>query len=190
MLGNSGIYATKRKKPAQKQKQKHAKPPPVKTNPSKRHRDRLNVELDRLTSLLPFSEEVKGRLDKLSVLRLSVGYLKVKTYFHAANARSAPLVSSNGSRNGQSESLDGVRFSEGDLLLQALNGFVLVVATDGSIFYTSSTIQTFLGFQQSDVVHHSVYDLVHTDDREMFRCQLRFDRDTTAEGLILLINII
>ncbi|XP_071762647.2 aryl hydrocarbon receptor-like [Centroberyx gerrardi] len=208
MLGNAALYAAKkRKKPVQK----IPKPPPPdgsKSNPSKRHRDRLNGELDKLTSLLPFSEEVRARLDKLSVLRLSVGYLKTKSFFSATMKKGSNGSSWSGERsvmfggNMQSTlppsstsstststsststsssssssmvaSIDGVSFYEGDLLLQALNGFVLVVTGEGSVFYTSNTIQDYLGFHQSDVVHQSVFELIHTDDRSLFRRQLHF----------------
>ncbi|KAK1166311.1 hypothetical protein AOXY_G12907 [Acipenser oxyrinchus oxyrinchus] len=158
------------------------KPPPtdgVKSNPSKRHRDRLNSELDKLTSLLPFSEDVRARLDKLSVLRLSVGYLKVKSYFNATMKKNNVgwLREKPGTFGGNGQSVpqtNGTIFSEGDLLLQALNGFVLAVTAEGYVFYSSPTIQDYLGFHQSDVVHQSVFELIHTDDRAMFRRQLHF----------------
>ncbi|KAL6100432.1 uncharacterized protein ACO6RY_07585 [Pungitius sinensis] len=172
MLGNPGSYANKkRKKPVLKQKKVSESNDVVKSNPSKRHRDRLNGELDRLTDLLPFLGDVRSRLDKLSVLRLSVGYLRVKGYFKATISTSSSAMFS---RVSNGDSVDTTGFSEGELLLQALNGFVMVVTSDGLVFYVSSTVKDYLGFHQSDVVHQSVFELIHTDDRALFRQQLHF----------------
>ncbi|NXG80987.1 AHR protein, partial [Baryphthengus martii] len=155
------------------------KPPPpggVKSNPSKRHRDRLNHELSKLTSLLPFPEDVCIRLDKLSVLRLAVGYLKVKSYLMATamdigdRVRDQPRAPGG---SGQMDlQVDRELFPEGKLLLQALNGFVIAVTGDGYIFYISPTVQDYLGFHQSDLIYQSVYELIHADDRAAFCHQL------------------
>ncbi|KAM6202183.1 aryl hydrocarbon receptor [Rhynchocyon petersi] len=172
--GSANItYASrKRRKPVQKT----VKPIPaegIKSNPSKRHRDRLNTELDRLASLLPFPQDVINKLDKLSVLRLSVSYLRAKSFFDVA-LKSAPADRNGVQDNCRAKLRGDMNLQEGEFLLQALNGFVLVVTTDALIFYASSTIQDYLGFQQSDVIHQSVYELIHTEDRAEFQRQLHW----------------
>ncbi|NWV51731.1 AHR protein, partial [Daphoenositta chrysoptera] len=169
------MYAgRKRKKPVPKS----PKPPPlegVKSNPSKRHRDRLNQELNKLTGLLPFPEDVRSRLDKLSILRLAVGYLKVKSYLKATASKVGSCVDQPRAPGGDrwtEPQGDTELFPEGELLLQALNGFVIAVTGDGYIFYISPTVQDYLGFHQSDLIYQSVYELIHADDRATFRCQL------------------
>ncbi|NWY41654.1 AHR protein, partial [Sylvia atricapilla] len=154
------------------------KPPPpegVKSNPSKRHRERLNQELNRLTGLLPFPEDVRSRLDKLSILRLAVGYLRVKSYLMATTPKDGNCVDQPRAPGGDrwmEPQADRELFPEGELLLQALNGFVITVTGDGYIFYISPTVQDYLGFHQSDLIYQSVYELIHADDRAIFRRQL------------------
>ncbi|XP_054685911.1 aryl hydrocarbon receptor-like [Grus americana] len=160
------------------------------SNPSKRHRERLNRELERLAGLLPFPEEVVAGLDKLSVLRLSAGYLRAKSFFSVALKNHGAKEAERDGDRGNGPAPGSAAVLEGELLLQALNGFVLVVTSEGLIFYSSHTIQDYLGFHQTDVMHQSVFELIHTEDQEEFRRNLHWalnpphapEDESSAEG--------
>ncbi|GIY41063.1 aryl hydrocarbon receptor [Caerostris extrusa] len=70
---------------------------------------------------------------------------------------------------------------EGDLILQALNGFLMILTCDGEVFYTSHTVETYLGFHQSDICHQSVYELVHSEDREELQRHLMWNSSLPPE---------
>ncbi|XP_015760723.1 PREDICTED: uncharacterized protein LOC107339895 isoform X2 [Acropora digitifera] len=140
-------------------------------NPSKRHRDRLNAELDNLARLLPFPEEIVTKLDKISILRLTVSYLRAKSFFQVSNGR-----------HGNEETCEElVREVEGNgvfsqLSLEALDGFIVVITQDGQLFYVSENVREFLGYSQAAVIHQSVFKFLHIDDQDMVKTNLAWPK--------------
>ena len=74
---------------------------------------------------------------------------------------------------------------DGDIFLQALNGFLMILDCNGELFFATHTIETYLGFHQSDVIHQSVYELVHSEDREELQRQLGMCKDFFEKGFLL-----
>ncbi|KAL7032422.1 hypothetical protein ACKWTF_007313 [Chironomus riparius] len=177
------VYATKRRR----RNGKSLKPPPkdgvTKSNPSKRHRERLNAELDLLASLLPFEQNILSKLDRLSILRLSVSYLRTKSYFQVVMHKEKEengMIHIHHSHSHPSDTAYRARelgifengLQDSDVFLQALNGFLMILTCEGEVFFATHSIESYLGFHQSDIVHQSVYELVHSEDREELQRQL------------------
>ncbi|CAB0034050.1 unnamed protein product [Trichogramma brassicae] len=158
----------------------------TKSNPSKRHRERLNAELDTLASLLPFEQNILSKLDRLSILRLSVSYLRTKSYFHVAMHKDKDENAHHDSHYRARELAALAAYDhqhlDGEMFLQALNGFLLILSCDGEVFFATHSIESYLGFHQSDIVHQSVYELVHSEDREELQRQLMWNSFLPADS--------
>ncbi|CAI2313473.1 unnamed protein product [Caenorhabditis sp. 36 PRJEB53466] len=189
------MYASKRRQ----RNFKRVRDPPkalTNTNPSKRHRERLNGELETVAMLLPYDGSTISRLDKLSVLRLAVSFLQCKAHFQACLHNSqflsagfpmsthsysyqphAPMPFSNkvptifDPRIG-TPMLDPEEANFEEIALKSLGGFILLLNDNGEIYYASENVEGYLGFHQSDVLHQPIYDLIHSEDRDDIRQQL------------------
>ncbi|KAJ2954630.1 hypothetical protein O0L34_g2924 [Tuta absoluta] len=71
---------------------------------------------------------------------------------------------------------------DGEMFLQALNGFLMILTCEGEVFFATHSIESYLGFHQSDIVHQSVYELVHSEDREELQRQLLWNSFLPSEA--------
>lgn len=79
-------------------------------------------------------------------------------------------------------------FSEGQAILESLNGFILIVNANSEVFYASRTVEQYIGFHQSDIIHQSVFELIHSEDREEFKRHLSWNSKLPPEKANLTLN--
>ncbi|XP_023574476.1 single-minded homolog 2 isoform X1 [Octodon degus] len=128
-------------------------------NAAKTRREKENGEFYELAKLLPLPSAITSQLDKASIIRLTTSYLKMRAVFPEGLGDAWGQPSHTGP-------LDSVAKELGSHLLQTLDGFVFVVASDGKIMYISETASVHLGLSQVELTGNSIYEYIHPSDHD------------------------
>ncbi|XP_060032967.1 neuronal PAS domain-containing protein 1 isoform X2 [Erinaceus europaeus] len=139
-------------------------------NAARSRRGKENLEFFELAKLLPLPGAISSQLDKASIVRLSVSYLRLRR-FAALGAPpwglrgAGPPASLSPSRCASVAQVSEV-FEQhlGGHILQSLDGFVFALSQEGKFLYISETVSIYLGLSQVELTGSSVFDYIHPGD--------------------------
>ncbi|XP_034431390.1 hypoxia-inducible factor 1-alpha-like isoform X2 [Hippoglossus hippoglossus] len=108
-----------------------------------------------LAQQLPLPHSVSSSLDKASIMRLTISYLRMRK-----------LLTSDEPVAEEETELD---IQLNSSYLKALDGFLIVLSEDGDIIYLTENVNKCLGLAQFDLTGHSVFDFTHPCDQDELR---------------------
>uniref|UniRef100_UPI0037E7B888 endothelial PAS domain-containing protein 1 isoform X2 n=1 Tax=Semicossyphus pulcher TaxID=241346 RepID=UPI0037E7B888 len=165
-------------------------------------RRRRRVESDvfgDLCRLLPLQPSIRAHLDKPSVIRLTLSYIRMHALLKGntgIKAEGSPAVrcgqlngreerpECDGARNKEEEEEEKVMeedvklFEETNMYLRTLEGFLMVLSTDGDMIFLSDNVSKYMGLTQTELMGHNIFEFTHPCDHEEIRSNLRL---TTEE---------
>uniref|UniRef100_A0A8C7F968 Neuronal PAS domain-containing protein 3 n=1 Tax=Oncorhynchus kisutch TaxID=8019 RepID=A0A8C7F968_ONCKI len=139
-------------------------------------RGKENFEFYELAKMLPLPGAITSQLDKASIIRLTISYLKMRDF---ANQGDPPWnlriegpppntsVKAIGVQRRRTPSAVASEIFEphlGSHILQSLDGFVFALNKEGRFLYISETVSIYLGLSQVELTGSSVFDYVHPGD--------------------------
>ncbi|XP_014843363.1 PREDICTED: hypoxia-inducible factor 1-alpha [Poecilia mexicana] len=108
-----------------------------------------------LSKQLPIPHSTSSNLDKASVMRLTISYLRMQKLLCIDEPVAEETTELDIQLNGS--------------YLKALDGFLVVLSEDGDMIYISENVNKCLGLAQFDLIGHSVFDFTHPCDQEELR---------------------
>lgn len=143
-------------------------------------RGKENYEFYELAKMLPLPAAITSQLDKASIIRLTISYLKLRDFSGHGDppwSRDLPPTSKalKGAQNRRTSAglaMELFEQHQGTHILQSLDGFALSVAADGRFLYISETVSIYLGLSQVEMTGSSIFDYVHQADHAEIAEQL------------------
>ncbi|XP_063983446.1 nuclear receptor coactivator 2 isoform X8 [Diachasmimorpha longicaudata] len=129
----------------------------------KKRRTQENLYIDELAELISATDMSSGKTDKCQILQRTVDQIR--------HIRQQQGTNSHAVQQGEvSSSNPGIPPSEhaGTTLLEALDGFLFVVNTEGRVEHVTDNIQQFLNYTQDDVLGKVIYNIIHHGDHQSF----------------------
>ncbi|XP_063380507.1 protein trachealess isoform X2 [Cydia fagiglandana] len=125
--------------------------------------------------MLPLPAAITSQLDKASIIRLTISYLKLRDFSGHGDppwSRDPPPTRAQNRRTAIGLALELFEQHQGTHILQSLDGFALSVAADGRFLYISETVSIYLGLSQVEMTGSSIFDYVHQADHAEIAEQL------------------
>ncbi|XP_057881736.1 hypoxia-inducible factor 1-alpha [Melospiza georgiana] len=119
-----------------------------------------------LAHQLPLPHTVSAHLDKASIMRLTISYLRMRKLLDA----------------GELETEAKMEKELNCFYLKALDGFVMVLSEDGDMIYMSENVNKCMGLTQFELTGHSVFDFTHPCDHEELREMLTHRNGPVKKG--------
>ncbi|XP_038641937.1 neuronal PAS domain-containing protein 1 isoform X2 [Scyliorhinus canicula] len=145
-------------------------------NAARFRRGKENFEFYELAKMLPLPGAITSQLDKASIIRLTISYLRMRDF---ANLGDPPWnlriegpppnmsVKAIGTQQRGSPASLAIELFEqhlGGHILQSLDGFIFALNREGKFLYISETVSIYLGLSQVELTGSSVFDYIHPGD--------------------------
>ncbi|KAM7358345.1 circadian locomoter output cycles kaput protein Clock isoform 2-T2 [Cochliomyia hominivorax] len=121
----------------------------------KKRRDQFNSLVNDLSALISTSNR---KMDKSTVLKSTIAFLK---HHNEATDRSKVFEIQ---QDWKPSFLSNDEFTQ--LMLESLDGFIIVFGSRGPIFYTSDSITAQLGYLPCDLIKKTIFDLAYEMEHE------------------------
>ncbi|XP_030765336.1 nuclear receptor coactivator 2 isoform X3 [Sitophilus oryzae] len=145
-----------------------------KCNNEKLRREKENYYIDELANLISdnFSDmsSLSVKPDKCAILQETVNQIRRIKQQENANQTTADPVQQGEVSSSRPTILSNDVF--GPLLLEALEGFLFVISSDGKVEYVTENVSNYIKYSKDEVTGKSIYNFIHHGDHNHFHTNL------------------